>query len=167
MKPLANQAAMKARWNMADNFLNQLRRQAATSGAQGKTPPVTPPPPSPPAREEYVAFAAKDKTLFLDIRLAKPPFQSPRNTLLVNVAHDGPSGTNFLVTYTTMSILVQGRNLQEIVYAIQNLQAAYIQEFDPDRWLKPENNKAPFIESIEVHFHGDTTGANKSEAARH
>jgi hypothetical protein len=145
---------------MADDLLAQFRR-TATSGSAVK------PPPAPPASEEYVAFAAKDKTLYLDIRLARPPYHSPRNNLLVNVAHDGPFGTNFLVTYTTVSVLVRGRNLQEVVFAIQNHMAGYIQEFDPDKWPKPINDKAPFIERIEIQFHGDITGASSGDATRH
>jgi hypothetical protein len=136
---------------MGDELLAQFRRTGATSGST----------PRPPASNEYVAFAAKDKSQFLDIRRIRPPYQSPRNNLLVNVAHDGPFGTNFLVNYTTMNVLVRGRNLQEVVFAIQNLMAVYIQEFDPDKWPKPKNDKAPFIESIEIHFHGD------GETARH
>jgi hypothetical protein len=53
-----------------------------------------------------------------------------------------------------MSVLVRGRNLQEIVFAIQNNMAVYIQEFDPDRWPKPKDDKAPFIENIDVQMHG-------------
>ena len=139
---------------MADDLLAQFRR-TATSGSAVR------PPTAPPVPEEYVAFAAKDRAQYLDIRLTTPPYHSPRNNLLINVAHDGPMGTNFLVTYTTMSVMVGGRNLQEIVFAIQNHMAGYIQEFDPDKWQKPKNDKAPFIESIEIHFHSEMTGVNK------
>jgi hypothetical protein len=142
---------------MGDDLLAQFRRTPATS-ASGPRPPVP---------DEYVAFAAKDKAQFLDIRLVRPPYHSPRNNLLVNVAYDGPFGTNFLVTYTTMNVLVRGRNLQEVVFAVQNLMAIYIQEFDPDRWSRPKNDKAPFIESIEIHFHVDMTGANNGDATTH
>jgi hypothetical protein len=143
---------------MADDLLAQFRRTGATS-VDGAKPPSVP--------QEYVAFAAKDRSQYLDIRLARPPYHSPRNHLLVNVAYDGPFGTNFLVTYTTMNVLVRGSNLQEVVFAIQNQMAAYIQEFDPDKWPRPKNEKAPFIESIEIHFHGDITGANNADAVRH
>jgi hypothetical protein len=143
---------------MADDLLAQFRRTGATSVGGAKLPSVP---------KEYVAFAAKDRSQYLDIRLARPPYHSPRNNLLVNVAHDGPFGTNFLVTYTTMSVLVKGCNLQELVFAIQNQMAAYIQEFDPHKWPKLKNEKAPFIESIEIHFHGDITGANNADAVRH
>jgi hypothetical protein len=128
---------------MADDLLAQFRRTSATSAGR---PPAVP--------EEYVAFAGKDKALYLDIRLAKPPHHSPRNNLLLNVAHDGAYGTNFLLTYTIMSVLVRGRNLQEVVFAIQNHMAVYIQEFDRDRWPKPKDDKAPFIENIDVQMHG-------------
>ena len=143
---------------MADDLLAQFRRTSATSAGAGKPPP---------APEEYVAFAAKDKAQYLDIRPVRPPYQSPRNNLLINVAHDGPMGTNFLITYTTMSVLVQGSNLQEIVFAIQNNMAAYIQEFDPDKWTKPKNDKAPLIESIKVHFHADVSGSNNGDPVRY
>jgi hypothetical protein len=143
---------------MADDLLAQFRRTSATSPGAGK--------PSP-APEEYVAFVAKDRAQYLDIRLARPPYHSPRNNLLVNVAHDGPFGTNFLITYTTMSVLVRGCNLQEVVFAIQNLMAGCIQEYDPDKWPKPKNDKAPIIESIEIQFHGDMTGASNGDGTRH
>jgi hypothetical protein len=128
---------------MADDLLVQFRRTSATSAGK---PPAAP--------EEYVAFAGKDRAQYLDIRLAMPPHHSPRNNLLLNVAHDGALGTNFLLTYTIMSVLVRGRNLQEVVFAIQNHMAVYIQEFDPDRWPKPKDDKAPFIENIDVQMHG-------------
>lgn len=145
---------------MADDLLAQFRR-TATSGSAVK------PPTAPPVPEEYVAFAAKDRALYLDIRLTTPPYHSPRNNLLINVAHDGPMGTNFLVTYTTMSVLVSGSNLQEVVFAIQNQMAGYIQEFDRDKWPKPKDSKAPFIERIEVHFHSDITGAGNGNSVTH
>ena len=143
---------------MADELLAQFRRTSATS-AGGVKPPATP--------EEYVAFVGKDRAQYLDIRLARPPHHSPRNNLLVNVAHDNPLGTNFLITYTTMSVLVRGSNLQEVVFAIQNQMAASIVEYDPDKFPKPKNDKAPFIESIAVHFHGDIVNGDGGDATKH
>lgn len=137
---------------MVDDLLERFRRGIPSPGAGAA--PIPAKAPAAPAREEYVAFKGKDKTPFLDIRMVKPPFQSPRYNLLVNVAHDGAFGTTFMMTFTTMSVLVRGRNLQDIVLAIQNGMAAFIQEFDGDKWPRPTNEKAPFIENIEVHFHG-------------
>jgi hypothetical protein len=131
---------------MGDDLLAQFRRTSPPPGSGAK-------PPSGP--EEYVAFTAKDKAQYLDIRLIRPPHHSPRNNLLLNVAHDGAFGTNFLLTYTIMSVLVRGRNLQEVVFAIQNHMAICIQEFDPDRWGQPKNAKAPFIENIDIQMHGN------------
>ena len=144
---------------MADDLLAQFRRTSSATWAGAVKPPSVP--------EEYVAFAPKDRSQYLDIRPAKPPYHSPRNNLLINVAHDGPVGTNFLITYTTMSVLVRGSNLQEVVFAIQNHMAGYIQEFDPEKWPKPKNDKAPFIESIAVHFHADIEGAGNGDPVRH
>lgn len=143
---------------MADDLLAQFRRTGSATSTGGAKPPAEP--------EEYVAFAAKDRSIYLEIRPVRPPYQSPRNHLLVNVAHDGPFGTNFLITYTTMSVLVRGRNLQEVVFAIQNDMGGYIREFDPNKWPEPKNDK-PFIESIEIQFHCDLGGANNGEAVRH
>jgi hypothetical protein len=44
---------------------------------------------------------------------------------------------------------VRGRNLQALIFALENGMVDYIQEFDPDRWTKPDESAA-FIESIEV-----------------
>lgn len=138
---------------MVDDLLAQFRKSA---------PPTTGGP-QPPMQEEYVAFVAKDKSHFLEIRRVRPPHHSPRSNLLLNVAHDGAYGTNFLVTYTIMSVLVRGRNLQEIVFAIQNQMGGFIQEFDPERWAKPTSDKAAFIESIEIQWHGNRGENSGSE----
>ena len=49
-----------------------------------------------------------------------------------------------------MMVLVEGLNLQPVVMALQMGTADFIQEFDADRWQKPNDEKAPFIESIKV-----------------
>jgi hypothetical protein len=128
-----------------------------------KTPPAPPSAGTQKGPEEYVAFAGKDKPLYLEIRRAMAPTRSPRNTLLLDVSFDGPFGTNFVLSYTFMVVLVRGKNLQEMIFAIQNNMAAYIQEFDPDRWGTPKNEKAAFIESIEVHMVGGNP-ENQSES---
>ena len=55
-----------------------------------------------------------------------------------------------MLVYTVLMVLVRGRNLQKLVFAIENGMADYIQEFDAARWQKPADASAPFIESIEV-----------------
>jgi hypothetical protein len=47
-------------------------------------------------------------------------------------------------------VLVRGKNLQPVIAALEMTTADFIQEFDPDRWQRPKDAKAPIIESIEV-----------------
>ena len=132
-----------------------------------KTPPAQTSAGTPKGPEEYVAFAGKDKPLYLEIRRAMAPTRSPRNTLLLDVSFDGPFGTNFALSYTFMVVLVRGRNLQDMIFAIQNNMAAYIQEFDPDRWGTPKNEKAAFIESIVIHMMGGDASPASDKPTTH
>ncbi len=99
--------------------------------------------------EGYAAFGAKDRVERLRIRRAMGPTRSPVYNCLLDVAYDGDYGTNFVLTYTFMIVLVRGKNLQAIIAAIEAGTAHFIQEFDADQWAKPDST-APFIESIEV-----------------
>ena len=146
---------------MGDDFLTQLRRSAASSAGVSSQPPSPLPP-----KEEYIAFEAKSRTEFLNVLLTKPPHHSPKNQYILNVVHDGALGTEFLITYTFMNISVHGRNLKEVVFAIQHSMAVYIQEYDPERWPKPKDDKAPFIESIVVRLHEDTLGISSAGETR-
>ncbi|MEI2722164.1 MAG: hypothetical protein V9H26_01060 [Verrucomicrobiota bacterium] len=47
-------------------------------------------------------------------------------------------------------VCIRGRNLQPIISSLELSTTDFIQEFDADRWSKPKDEKAPFIESIEV-----------------
>ena len=117
-----------------------------------KKPPgvlVEPPPPQGP--DEYVAFDAKGKLERLSIRQAKEEWRTPGYGYLLDIAHDGPYGTNFALYYSFMMIvLVEGRNLQPLIMALQMGTAEFIQEYDYDRWPMPKDGTAPFIESIKV-----------------
>ena len=108
--------------------------------------------PAPPkGPDEYLAFDAKDKVDRLQIRQANAQARSPGYGYLLDIAHDGPYGTNFVLYYSfMMMVLVEGRNLQPVVMALQMGTADFIQEFDPDKWPKPKDEKAPFIESIQI-----------------
>lgn len=100
--------------------------------------------------EGYVAFDAKDKVERLKIRRGMAPTRSPGYAYLLDIVYDGPFGTNFVLVYTFLMVLVRGKNLQLVVKALEAGTADFIQEFDPDRWEKPKDDKAAFIESIEV-----------------
>ena len=107
-------------------------------------------PPTGEGPELYAAFGAKDRVERLKIRRAQAPTRSPGYAYLLDMAYDGPFGTNFVLVYTFMIVLVRGRNLQSLIMALETSTADFIQEFDPDKWEKPKDDKAPFIESIEV-----------------
>lgn len=98
----------------------------------------------------YVAFDAKDKVERLRIRRAMAPTRSPGYAYLLDVVYDGPYGTNFVLVYTFLMVLVRGKNLQPVIAALEGGMADFIQEFDPDRWARPADPNAPVIESIEV-----------------
>ena len=100
--------------------------------------------------EGYVAFGAKDKVDRLKIRRANDPTRAPGYAYLLDVVYDGPYGTNFVLVYTFLMVLVRGRNLQAVVTALETGAADFIQEFDAGRWKMPVDTAAPFIESIKV-----------------
>lgn len=107
-------------------------------------------PPPPKGPEEYVAFDAKDKVERLSIRQADRQARTPSYGYLLDIAHD-EAGTSFMLYYSfMMMVLVEGRNLHPVIMAIQMGTAEFIQEYDPARWQKPKDPKAPFIESIKV-----------------
>lgn len=100
--------------------------------------------------EGYVAFGTKDRVDRLKIRRAMAPTRTPGYNYLLDVVYDGSFGTNFVLVYTFMMVLVQGKNLQSVVMALESGTADFIQEFDAERWAKPKDATAAFIESIEV-----------------
>ena len=126
---------------MPDDPLAQFRRNSPAR-------PVGPVPPK--VADEYVAFGTKDKVFRLRIRSTAAPVNSPGYNILLNVVYDGDKGTHFMLVYTVLMVLVRGKNLQNAVFAIENGMADFIQEFDPDRWEKPKDANAAFIESIEI-----------------
>lgn len=121
---------------------------------------TTPPPQTP---DEYVAFDAKDKVDRLKIRRANDPTRSPGYNYLLDVVYDGAFGTNFVLVYTYMMVMVRGKNLQPVITAVEMSTADFIQEFDSDRWQKPKDAKAPFIESIEVVIQQSGPSISESE----
>jgi hypothetical protein len=113
---------------------------------------------TPPAEgEEYAAFGTKDRVRRLRIRSTTAPVNSPGYNILLNVVSDGPHGTNFILVYSVLMVMVRGKNLQKMVFAIENEMADFIQEFDPDKWQKPTED-SPVIESIEIKVVNASTG---------
>jgi len=146
---------------MADP-LAQFRKTPAPSGGAGPGKPKEP--------DEYLAFAAKDKVTRLRIRRAMAPTRSPGYPYLLDVVYDGSYGTNFVLVFTFLMVLVRGKNLQQLVFALESGNVDFIQEFDPDRWGKPKDETAAFIESIEVVVQesaSSVSGAEKTGPTKH
>ena len=117
-----------------------------------KKPPTQsgPPPRSAEVKAAYVAFDGKDKLDRLRIRRANAATRSPGYAYLLDVVYDGEFGTEIVLVYTYMMVLIRGRNLQTLVIALEISTADFIQEFDSDRWEMPADKSAAFVESIEV-----------------
>jgi hypothetical protein len=126
---------------MPNDPLSQFRKTPTASNG-GTVPPIE--------ADEYAAFGTKDRVRRLRIRSAASPVNAPGYNILLNVVSDGQDGTNFILVYSVLLVLVRGRNLHKMVFAIENEMADYIQEFDPDKWQKPTDANAPLIESIEI-----------------
>ena len=134
--------------------------------AQFRKTPVTPKGGMLPPKEsdEYVAFGTKDKVRRLDIRMVPDIEHSPAYILLLDVVSDGRRGTNIMLVYTVLLVMVKGANLQKMAFAVKNQMADYIQAFDPERWQKPADAQAAFIESIEVKV---TEGSSRYGDTKH
>lgn len=106
------------------------------------------------AAQAYVAFEGKDRVERLQIRRALAPTRAPRYLHLYDLAFDGEFGTNFVLYYEHMIVMVRGKNLQTLVSALINGTVDFIQEYHPDIWDKPAADAA-IIESIEVAVQGE------------
>jgi hypothetical protein len=113
--------------------------------------------------EGYVAFEAKDMVSRLRIRRANDPTRAPGYAYLLDVMYDERFGLNFVLIYTFMIVLVRGKNLQAVAAAIESGNAEFIQEFDAERWARPKDAKAPFIESIKVEIKEDGPDLDAAE----
>lgn len=132
---------------MDNDLLAQYRKTPVVSKGAISTNGRLTPPDEP---DTYAAFGTKDKVRRLRICRATPLVHSPAYNLLLDVVSDGRFGTNFVLVYTVLLVMVQGKNLQKLVFALENGMADFIQEFDAERWQKPTDADAPLIESIEI-----------------
>ncbi len=85
----------------------------------------------------------------LKIHFAKERTHAPSYLHLQNLSYDGQHGTNCVLMFDFMCVLIRGKNLQGLVTALALGTVDFIQEFNPDLWPKPDD-KSPLIESIEI-----------------
>jgi hypothetical protein len=108
---------------------------------------------APDGPDEYAAFSTKDRVERLKIKCANQPTRAPGYENLLEIVYDGRIGTNFVLSFSWLMVLVRGKNLQPVIMALLAGTADYIQEFDPEIWERPSDAKKPIIESIEVVVH--------------
>jgi hypothetical protein len=122
--------------------LAQFRRDKGSSGESS----------TPYGSDDYEAFKAVDRR---QIRLAVRPTNHAWERVpygyLLRVVEDGIYGTELCLVYTFAVFVILGRNLSGIADAIADERCEFVQEYDPSRWAMPTDEKAPFVESIEVH----------------
>ena len=125
---------------MADDLLAQYRRGTGSKPA-GKMPP--------PDASDYAAFGVREKPARLRIRSATAPVNAPGYNILLNVVYDN-EGTHFMLVYTVLMVFVKGKNLQKLIFALENNNCDFIQQYDPAKWQKPTGADAPVIEAIDI-----------------
>jgi hypothetical protein len=119
--------------------------------------PAAPPRPASGGRTEYVAFAAKDKVMDIQIIPRRGlSGQTPYYSYLVNITFDidPDDDDNFialLLTVSGMLILFEGRHLKPIYDALRLGNCDMIAEYDPARHLPlAEDYTGPVVTLIEV-----------------
>jgi hypothetical protein len=134
---------------MSVDALEQFRnRKAAALSATATAPTGVAGSP-----DVYAAFAAKDRVERLQI-VTREAMQWPAYHCLLNVTSDGTHGTNFMLLFSFLGVVVKGKNLQGVVSAIAAGTCSFIQEFDAKKWPAPAAGE-PVIESIEYVSEGN------------
>ncbi len=98
----------------------------------------------------YEAFDGKDRVERLQIKRVMGATHAPSYNYLLNISYDGEYGTNFVLTYSfALMVQARGRNLQNVVGAIEKGYCKFIQQFDPDEHAPPAEGE-PVIEVLDV-----------------
>ncbi len=106
-------------------------------------------------REAYLAFAAKDKVLRLDIRCRQGGLaHAVSYNYLLNLSYNRRSYSEFFLTVSGLTVMVKGRGLRPIIDALKMHTCEFIQEFDPEEFADPTDPNAPFVDSIVVEVIG-------------
>ncbi len=106
--------------------------------------------------EEYEAFDVKDRRLLnLYVRPIADPYQwVSYRYLLHSVA--APDGTRLDLVFSFLLITITGRNLLVIGDAIAKERCGFLQQFDVEKWPRPKDTSAPFIETIKYRMNMPT-----------
>ena len=132
---------------MQDDILAPYRKTPLAAPASTATAPK--------GKAEYAAFGTKDNVPTLRIRRRDFLTYATAYNFLLVAAYDDDRGTIIMLNFSFMKVKIEGRNLQNLVHAINSKKVEFIMEFDPDRWAEPTDANAAFIGSIEVKITGD------------
>lgn len=120
-------------------------------------------------RRIYQAFRASPRKCDrLEIRLASGIWQYPRYFDLRDISADARQWARIVLHFSMYDVLIDGRNLHPLLYALKHSRCDYIQEFyapafSPDR-LDDEPNPA-FIATIAINFKKPIEEVQKSFVA--
>jgi hypothetical protein len=84
----------------------------------------------------------------LSIRRVKEAHRAPGYGYLIDAMWDGDKGREIALIYSHAVVMVKGRNLYDLAQQLVMEKIGWIQEFDPQRWPKPDPDQ-PVIDSIE------------------
>ena len=99
----------------------------------------------------YAAFTNKDKVYAFTIVSQSPRLEySFFYQNLVQLVVNAPEA-NFLSVMTSSAFIrITGRNLNPIANALKLRTCDTITQYSPEFFLSPDNNTAPFVETVEV-----------------
>jgi hypothetical protein len=148
---------------MARDPLDQFRRPQQQPQAQ--RPPQSPPVPpvegeelEPPrqfdprtGKEIYQAFRISlRKRDRLEIRPEAGPWLFPRYFDMRDMIVNRRAGTEIVLPYPAYEVFIEGRHLQQLVYALKESRCDFIEAYDPNTHAPVMESDAPFIQSIRV-----------------
>lgn len=102
----------------------------------------------------YEAFHPLDRR---QLRVRFCPRDQPWEWLpyasLQRIVTEADHGTRVALIWPYAVVIVYGRNLQALDYAIANESLDFVRAFDPERYDQPAKTNAPVVEKIEIHVH--------------
>jgi len=102
-------------------------------------------------REVYEAFRVSlRKRDRLELRFTMQAWLFPRYFDLRDMSANGYHGTEIVLIFPVYDILIAGRNLQSVLYALKESRAVFIQDYHPEAFAPIDDESVPFIESMTV-----------------
>ena len=106
-----------------------------------------------PTVTQYQAFKADSSSQRrLALRPVDKVWERVVYSQLLRICEDGLGGKAITLVFTFMSVFIRGRNLRKIADAVDNHICIFIQQYNPSRWPAPEDDSAPYVESIEYFY---------------